>query len=148
MIVSTGIKPNIDWVKRSGIHCNRGILVDACLQTSAESVFAAGDVAEWNGQVVGLWTNAIEQAKVAAANAVGKFAIFEGFLPVTILKCFDIPTVSIGEVHEDGGEITSRVQFNNAAGTYSRLIFRKGIPIGGIRLGTSKGMGEMRQLIE
>jgi NAD(P)H-nitrite reductase large subunit len=148
VIVSTGIKPNIDWVKRSGIHCNCGVLVDDRMQTSAENVFAAGDVAEWKGQVVGLWTNAIEQATVAATNAVGKFSIFEGFLPVTVLKCLDIPLVSIGEIQEDGGEVASKVQIDEAAGTYRRLILRNGIPVGGILLGTSKGMGEMRRLIE
>src|SRR5206468_12311145 len=66
VVVSTGIVPNVDWVKRSGIHCSRGVVVDDRMKTSAEDVFAAGDVVEWRGQVVGLWTNAIEQAKVAA----------------------------------------------------------------------------------
>src|SRR5215472_5682483 len=103
------------------------------MQTNAEGVFAAGDVAEWRGQVVGLWTNAIEQAKVAATNAVGKFGYFEGFLPVTILKCLGIPLVSIGEIKEDGEEITSKVQCGKDR-TYRRLIYRHGIPIGGILL--------------
>jgi len=148
VIVSTGIQPNIDWVKRSGIHCRRGVLVNDRMQTSAENVLAAGDVAEWKGQVVGLWANAIEQATVAATNAAGKFSIFEGFLPVTVLKCLDIPLISIGEIQEDGGEVASKIQFDEAAGTYRRLILRSGIPVGGILLGTSKGMGEMRRLIE
>jgi nitrite reductase (NADH) large subunit len=147
VIVSTGIKPNIDWVKRSGIHCNGGVVVDDCMQTSADGIFAAGDVAEWRGQVIGLWTNAIEQAKVAATNAVGKMAFFQGFLPVTILKCLGIPLVSIGEIKEDSDEIISKVK-HDPSGTYSRVIFRDGIPIGGILLGTSSGMGEMRKLIE
>lgn len=148
VIVSTGIRPNIDWVKRSGIHCNRGVLVDDRMQTSAENVFAAGDVTEWRGQVVGLWPNAIEQATVAATNAAGKFSTFEGFLPVTILKCMDIPLVSIGEIPEDGGEVVSKVQIDEAGGTYRRLVLRNGIPVGGILLGTAAGMGELRRLVE
>jgi ferredoxin-nitrite reductase len=147
-VVSTGIRPNIDWVKRSGLHCARGVLVDDRMQTSAEGIFAAGDVVEWRGQVVGLWGNAIEQAKVAAAGAVGKLAFFQGFLPVTILKCLGIPLVSMGEILEDGDGVTSHVRHDPAAGTYRRVIFRRGIPVGGILLGTSAGMGEMRKLIE
>ena len=81
VVVSTGIKPNIDWVKRSGIHCARGVVVDDRMQTSAENVFAAGDVVEWREQVVGLWTNAIEQAKVAATNAVAQMAFFREVSP-------------------------------------------------------------------
>jgi ferredoxin-nitrite reductase len=148
VIASTGIRPNIDWVKRSGIQCDRGILADDRMQTSAPDVYAAGDVVEWRSQVVGLWTNAIEQAKVAAANAVGKMAFFQGFLPVTILKVVGIPLVSIGEIQEDGGAITSRTTVDEAAGTYRRVIFRNGIPVGSILLGTSAGMGELRKLIE
>jgi len=148
VLVSTGIRPNIDWVKRSGIHCARGVLVDDCMQTSAEQVFAAGDVVEWHGQVVGLWTNAIEQAKVAAANAVGQTAVFRGCVPVTILKCLGIPLVSMGEILEDSDTITSRVQYDEAARTYRRVIFRHGLPVGGLLLGTTRGMGDMRKLIE
>jgi precorrin-3B synthase len=147
VLVSTGISPNIDWVKRSGIHCARGVLVDDGMQTSAEQVFAAGDVVEWQEQVVGLWTNAIEQAKVAAANAVGQRAVFWGCVPVTILKCLGIPLVSMGEIVEDSATITSRVQHDEAARTYRRVIFRQGLPVGGILLGTTRGMGDMRKLI-
>jgi NAD(P)H-nitrite reductase large subunit len=148
VIVSTGIQPNIEWVKRSGVQCQRGVVCDDRMQTSAPDVYAAGDVVEWRGQVVGLWTNAIEQAKVAATNAMGKMAFFQGFLPVTILKCVGIPLVSIGEVKEDGGPITSRITRDPQTGTYRRVIFRHGMPVGGILLGTSAGMGELRKLLE
>jgi len=148
VIVLTGIKPNIDWVKRSGIHCNRGVLVDDQMQTSAEDVFAAGDVVEWRGQIIGLWTNALEQAKVAAANAAGKMSFYQGVLPVTILKCLGIPLVSMGEICEDGDGISSKTRHDLNTGAYRRVVFRDGIPIGGILLGTTQGMGEMRQLIE
>jgi nitrite reductase (NADH) large subunit len=148
VVVSTGIKPNVDWVKRSGVQCQRGVVVDDRMATSAPDVYAAGDVAEWRGQVVGLWTNAIEQAKVAAASALGRPAFFQGFLPVTILKCLGIDLVSMGHIQEDGEAITSRVTRDRGAGTYRRVVFRQGIPVGGILLGTSSGMGELRQLIE
>jgi ferredoxin-nitrite reductase len=148
IVVSTGIRPNIDWVKRSGVHCNRGVLVDDRMRTSAESIFAAGDAAEWRGQVFGLWTHAVDQARVAASNAVGKPAFYRGSLPVTVLKCLGIPLVSMGEIQEDGGDITSDSREDPKAGTYRKLIFRKGVPIGGLMLGSTAGMGEMRNLIE
>jgi NAD(P)H-nitrite reductase large subunit len=105
-------------------------------------------VAEWRGQVIGLWTNAVEQAKVAAANAVGKTATFQGGVPATILKCLGIPLVSIGDILEDGVDVTSHLQYDATARTYQRVIFRHGLPVGGILLGTSRGMGDLQQLIE
>jgi ferredoxin-nitrite reductase len=148
VIVSAGLQPNVEWVKRSGIQCQRGIVVNDRMQTSLPDVYAAGDVAEWRGHVVGLWPNAVEQAKVAAASATGKMAIFQGFVPITTLKCLGIPVASIGEIREDGGAITSRVTADAGAGTYRRVILRNGIPIGAILVGTATGMGELRQLVE
>ena len=43
VVVSTGISPNIDWVKRAGLDCRRGVLVDDRMQTSATEVYAAGE---------------------------------------------------------------------------------------------------------
>jgi NAD(P)H-nitrite reductase large subunit len=146
VVLSTGIRPHVDWVRRSGIRCNRGVLVDDRMMTSAPDVYAAGDVAEWRGQVVGLWANAVEQAKIAAANAAGGMGVFRGFLPVTILKCLGIDLVSIGEVPEDGGGVSSSVAAQD--GTYRRVVFRHGIPVGGILLGASTGMGELQKLVE
>ncbi len=147
VVVSTGIAPNIDWVKRSGIHCGRGILVDDRMRTSAPGVFAAGDVAEWRGLVMGLWNPAIDQARVAAASALGLAAQYLASPPVTILKCPGVSVVSIGEIAEDGGVIASETG-QSSAGTYRRLICRKGVPIGAILLGTLSGMGELRQRVE
>jgi NAD(P)H-nitrite reductase large subunit len=79
---------------------------------------------------------------------VGQTAVFRGCVPVTILKCLGIPLVSMGEILEDSETITSRVQHDEAARTYRRVIFRHGLPVGGILLGTTRGMGDMRKLIE
>jgi ferredoxin-nitrite reductase len=147
VVISTGIAPNIDWVKRSGIHCGRGIRVDGRMRTSAPGVFAAGDVAEWRGMVMGLWNPAIDQARVAAAGALGLDAQYAVTPPVTILKCPGVSVVSIGEIAEDGGAIASETE-QTSGGSYRRLICRKGVPIGAILLGTLSGMGELRQRVE
>ena len=148
IVVSTGIAPNIDWVQPAGITCARGVLVDDRMRTSAPDVYAAGDVVEWRGQVVGLWTNAIEQAKVAAANAVGRPAEFAGFVPVTILKCLGIPLFSIGSILADGGEVTSQRVLDPVSRVYRRVIVKNGLPVGGILLNTTEGMAEMKKLVE
>jgi nitrite reductase (NADH) large subunit len=148
VVVSTGIAPNIDWARRDGIACGRGILVDDRMQTSVADVYAAGDVVEWRGHVVGLWANAIEQAEVATANAVGRAAEFSGFVPVTILKCLGLPVFSVGQILADGPEVTSQRALDAVAHRYRRVIFRAGLPVGGILLNTTDGMGEMKKLVE
>jgi nitrite reductase (NADH) large subunit len=147
VVISTGLRPNVDWVKRSGVQCRRGVLVDDHMATSSPDVYAAGDVAEWGGQVVGLWSHAIEQAKVAAASALGRPGRFQGLLPVTTLKCQGIQVASLGHVAEDGdGGVTSRV--TRGPGSYKRVVFREGIPVGALLLGSVSGLGELRRLVE
>ena len=66
----------------------------------------------WSGEC--LWSNAMEQANVAATNAVGKVAFVQGCGPVTSLKCLGMPLISIGDILEDGegiGEIKHFVKF-------------------------------------
>jgi NAD(P)H-nitrite reductase large subunit len=64
------------------------------------------------------------------------------------LKAAGLSVTSIGEIQEDGDRITSRVTGDAAAQTYRRVVFRDGIPIGGILFGTSSGLGELRKLVE
>ena len=66
-----GIRPNIGLAKEAGISVNRGVLVDDRMETSVPGVFAAGDVAEHSGLVLGLWPIAAKQGEVAAVNALG-----------------------------------------------------------------------------
>ena len=148
VVVSTGIRPNVEWLKRSGVRCGRGVTVDDRMKTSAPDVYAAGDVCEWRGQVAGLWANALEQAKVAGANAAGKMAFYQGALPVTVLKCLPLSVASIGDIAEDGGDISSTVIEDLEKGTYKKVVFRAGLPIGAILVGTTAGLGELRKLVE
>ncbi len=73
MVISTiGYQPNIDMAKTSGIKCHKGILVNEYMETSAQDVYAAGDVAEHpNGKITGLWHAAERQGYIAGKNAAG-----------------------------------------------------------------------------
>ncbi|MDY7096069.1 MAG: NAD(P)/FAD-dependent oxidoreductase [Acidobacteriota bacterium] len=44
--LTVGVSPNIAFLEGSGIECDRGVLVDEHLRTSAPGVFAAGDCAQ------------------------------------------------------------------------------------------------------
>ncbi len=46
VVVGKGIKPNVEWLRGSGIRIGRGIVVDLCGRTSVPGIFAAGDCAE------------------------------------------------------------------------------------------------------
>ena len=72
VLVSAGIRANLDLAKNAGLVCNRGIVVDAALRTSAPDVYAVGDCAELNGAIVGLWLASKDQGEAVADIIAGK----------------------------------------------------------------------------
>lgn len=71
--IGIGIKPDIEWLRNSGIEINRGILTNEYLETNVADIFAAGDCAEFKDviferqHILGNWANATNQG-----SAVGK----------------------------------------------------------------------------
>ncbi|NCB41717.1 MAG: NAD(P)/FAD-dependent oxidoreductase [Clostridia bacterium] len=71
VIVSAGVRANMEIAKDAGIECNRAILINERAETSAKDVFACGDCCEYNGANYALWSQATEQGIAAGANAAG-----------------------------------------------------------------------------
>jgi nitrite reductase (NADH) large subunit len=100
VIYSIGVIPNIDLVEGTPIATNRGIIVNDRMETNIEHVYAAGDVVELNGEVVGLWNPAMDQGKVAGKNMVASSVSYQKTIPLTVFNAFDFPLFSIGMVDE------------------------------------------------
>ncbi len=96
VVVCAGARAELDLAHAAGLACGRGITVDAQMRTSAENVYAAGDVAEFEGRQFGLWSVAIAQGEVAARSALGLPACYEAAPPVTSLKVSGIEVRSAG----------------------------------------------------
>jgi NADPH-dependent 2,4-dienoyl-CoA reductase/sulfur reductase-like enzyme len=75
VVVGIGVRPNTEWLEDSGLTLADGVMCNS-LGEAAPGVYAAGDVARvanaWYGDSPRIehWTNAVEQAGHAAANAL------------------------------------------------------------------------------
>lgn len=102
ILVTVGVKPNLEILKGSRIKTNTGIIVDEKMETNVNGVFAAGDVVEFKDAFLGLrrinaiWPNAVQQARVAAYNILDMPNKYEGSDIVNIVDVFGIPVVAIG----------------------------------------------------
>lgn len=133
-LAATGIRPNVELARRAGLPVGRGVLVDERMKTEVDGVFAAGDVAEQNGQVPGRWPVAMEQARVAAVNALGGAADLTAETPATTLKGIGLDLFSMGHVlaeHDDEIIVVSRPEVPS----YRRLVLRDGRAVGATILG-------------
>ena len=102
VLVSAGIRGDMDFLQGSGIATNRGIVVDDRLQTNIPGIWAAGDVAEHRGTSYGLWTVAREQGRIAGVNMAGGEEVYEGSLVSSLLKITGINVFSMGDVKAHG----------------------------------------------
>lgn len=150
VLFSTGIRCRAKLAKEAGLEVNRGLIVDEQLRTSAEDVFAAGDVAEFEGQVYGIIPAAIEQARAAASNmSEPGSTYYTGTIPSTTLQVADAEVTTLGEIDEDEGENRRAVRHADIdAGIYRKFTLEDGRVIGFILLNDQERAGAARQLIQ
>jgi nitrite reductase (NADH) large subunit len=148
VLISTGIRSRVELAREAGLKVNRGVIIDEQLRTSAADVYAAGDVAEFEGIVYGIIPAATEQALGAAANMVsGGSATYSGTVPSTTLKIVGIDLTSLGEATATDDEFAVLRQVDLAAGLYRRLTLRDGRIVGAILLGDTQSVQPVKQLI-
>ena len=82
VIVGIGVVPNIELAEAAGIDCSNGIDVDERCRTSAANVYAIGDCSNHPNPLLNRRLrlesvpNAMEQARVVAANITGKDKVY------------------------------------------------------------------------
>jgi NAD(P)H-nitrite reductase large subunit len=139
VIMGTGIRPNLEWARGSGIDMGAGILIDDRCRTNIPNIFAAGDVAEGYDLVSGsralhaIEPTAVQHGRVAAANMCGVHTPFGGSLSMNIVDVLDLEIASFGSWNDPEAECFAAVQRDRSA--YRKLLFRGGRLVGAIILG-------------
>ena len=151
VISATGVKPNIDFLKDSGVTCLQGVLTDEHLQTNVSGIYAAGDCAEAFDKVSGttivsaIQPNAAEQARVAALNMVGRTATLKGVTQINVLDTLGLISASFGNWQGvPGGDQVSLI----AQGRHLSLQFKDDVLVGCNSVGWTEHVGVMRGLVE
>ncbi len=106
LVMCIGVRANIGFVDRNQVQVAQGIVVDERMQTSAEDLYAAGDVAQGRdlltggSQVIGLWANARCQGRAAGRNMAGVSEALPGNVPHNITHFMGMDFVGIGTTRE------------------------------------------------
>ncbi|GIP23209.1 NAD(P)/FAD-dependent oxidoreductase [Paenibacillus sp. J22TS3] len=129
VVYSIGIVPNTSLAAETGIQVGKGITVNNKMETSAPHIYAAGDVAEFDGRVEGLWAGAIEQGRIAGSNMAAEGTIYRRAVPVTLFNAFGISLFSIGHVDEQQCDFRISGEKN---GAYTCLYVKNNTMVGAI----------------
>ncbi len=108
VVIGIGVTPTTDWLAGSGVPVDDGVVTDPRL-FAADGVVAAGDVARWQDATSGEyrriehWTNAAEQAVVAARNLLAGPDAAVGYEPVPYFWSdqYDVKIQVLGDPRPD-----------------------------------------------
>ncbi len=126
VVMAVGIRPNTELAQKSGLRCERGVLVDDTLQTFDPRIYAVGECVQHRNTTYGLVAPLWEQAGVCATHlAQVGFARYQGSVTSTKLKVTGIDLFSAGDFM--GGEGSEDLVMRDAKrGVYKRLVLKAG----------------------
>lgn len=149
MILAIGTTPNLEIAKDCGLTIKRGVIVNERMQTNDPSIYAVGEIAEFEGTLYGITAAAEQQAEVVAKYMNGDIAsYYKGSLFMNIIKIhgFDLCSIGLSECPDDKA-YEEIVFIDKAKRYYKKCIIHEDKLVGTILIGDKSEFQEFRTLI-
>jgi nitrite reductase (NADH) large subunit len=147
IIVSAGIRFNLDLPKKLGMAIEKGLVVNDRMETGFPGIYAAGDLIQHNGLCYGIWPAAEKQGEVAGINMAGGNAEYKGTTISNALKVAGIDVFSAGDIDADGKK-DAVIFSNHDSFIYKKVVLDGNVITGSILLGDVRDRKKIMKAIE
>lgn len=149
VIISTGIRANVNLAKEMGLEIGKAIKVNAQMETGVPGVYACGDCAEYQGMNYGIWPEAVEQGKTAGANAAGEPFEYQPVSPALTFHGMNTALFAAGDNGKNPNLLYKTVEFRDMGkGQYRKYYFLNNRLCGVILIGDLSEMAKMTAALE
>ena len=138
VVMTAGVRPNIELAASAGLRCERAIVVDDTLQTFDPRIYAVGECVQHRQATFGLVAPIWDQARVCAAHLAGAgHRRYVQQATATKLKVTGVDLYSAGDFigAEDSEDLVLR---DPRRGVYKRLVLQDGRLVGAVLYGDVK----------
>jgi 3-phenylpropionate/trans-cinnamate dioxygenase ferredoxin reductase component len=150
VVVGAGVKPDVLLAQRAGLEVENGIVCDETLRTSAEGIYAAGDVCSYESRVHGRrlrvehWDVAMQQGMHAAGSMLGEGKPYE-VVPYFFSDLADWAGLEYVGPATDWDEIVWRG--DREAGEFAAFYLKGGKVAGALTVERSEELAHARTLL-
>ncbi len=139
VVIATGITPNHELAQAAGLACDRGVQVDARLQTSDPQIYALGECCQFGDQTYGLVEPGYHQARALAQTLsdTGSGDDWQTGALATRLKISGLAIFACGENQPDH-DTDSLIWRDLETGHYGHLLVRDQRLVGAILVGDTR----------
>ena len=155
LIVAIGVTPAIKFLKETEVKTDKGVLINEYMETSVQSVYAAGDVAQVYNSIKNQyltytsWASALEQGEIAGFNIVNQNKKSYLGVPLNTEFIFGIPVTSIGSPNPpDESKYKFLIKNELDKGLYLKLVLDNKKIIGGLLVGKTEKADLIKELIK
>ena len=149
VIVSAGVRANTALAGSIGAETERGVVVNARMETNIPGVYACGDCAQYQGMNYAIWPEASEQGRIAGANAAGEVLEYQSAAAALTFHGMNTALFAAGDNGKNPNLLYKTVEFQDMGkGQYHKYYFLNNRLCGVILIGELSQMAKLTEDLE